>query len=213
MDQLLLDHSNNKALKHLGRGKKEDMKRLVKNSSLPSEDNCSCSTIISSSKNSLILRSPRKNFSRVIRADFFETIMFKRVRDGKGSQCQEHSNANKVLINTDHQVNEANLVRSGSSSISEPRRLSKIKKSSKNPNQELEFKARNMDKSGTYLLLTSLTVMILWGKLCAIFCNLIWLYFLPRRRHNTSRPENVRTSLWLLDKKESKEISTTTRRR
>ncbi|KAJ6704381.1 hypothetical protein OIU85_030214 [Salix viminalis] len=175
MDQLLLDHSKRWCcLKHLGRGKKEDMKRLVSNSSLLSDDNSSsCSTTISSSKNSLIRRSPKKNFSRVIKAVFFETIMLKRVRDGKGSQCQEHSNANKVLINTDHQVNEANLVRS--SSISEPRKLSRIKKNSKNPDQELEFKARNMDKSGIFLLLLSLTVMVLWGKLCANFIEVAFM--------------------------------------
>lgn len=150
----------------------------------------------------------------------FIVCQSKRVRDRKGSQCQDHSNGSKHISssspmnskrtlddtsdhhdNTDHQVNEANLVKSCSSSISEPRTMSKIKKNSKNPNQELEFKARNMDKSGIYLLLMSFTVTILWGKLCAIFCNLIWLYFLPRRRHNTSRPENVRTSLWLPEKK------------
>jgi len=154
----------------------------------------------------------------------FIVCQSKRVRDRKGSQCQDHSNGSKHISssspmnskrtlddtsdhhdNTDHQVSEANLVKSCSSSISEPRKMSKIKKNSKNPNQELEFKARNMDKSGIYLLLMSFTVTILWGKLCAIFCNLIWLYFLPRRRHNTSRPENVRTTLWLPEKKESKD--------
>lgn len=84
VDQLLLldhsivgvvDHSNNQALKILGRRKKEDVKRLVSNSSFLSDDNRRCSTIISSSKNSLILHPPKKNFSRVIKAVFFETIL------------------------------------------------------------------------------------------------------------------------------------------
>ncbi|KAH8480031.1 hypothetical protein H0E87_030306 [Populus deltoides] len=136
VDQLLLDHSkvgvvvhsNIQALKLLGRRKKEDMKRLVSNSSFLSDDNRRCSAIISSSKNSLILHHPKKNFSRIIKAVFFETILSKRVRDRKGSQCQDHSNGSKHISssspmnskrtlddtsdhhdNTDHQVNEANL--------------------------------------------------------------------------------------------------------
>jgi len=82
VDQLLLDHSkvgvvdhsNIQALKLLGRRKKEDMKRLVSNSSFLSDDNRRCSAIISSSKNSLILHPP-KNFSRIIKAVFFGTIL------------------------------------------------------------------------------------------------------------------------------------------
>jgi hypothetical protein len=85
MDQLVLnhskvgvvDHSTDKSLKHLSREKKErdHMKRLVPNSSLLSEDNDTCSAIISSSENSLILHSSKKNLSRVIKAVFFETIL------------------------------------------------------------------------------------------------------------------------------------------
>ncbi|CAK7349978.1 unnamed protein product [Dovyalis caffra] len=211
MDQLLLDHSKvglvdrskNQTLKHLGREKKEDMKRLVSNSSLLSHDKNRCSTIFSSPESSLILQSPKKNLSRVIKAVFFETIMSKRVRDGKGTLCpdsnigskrtssssssssssgsskksmddtSDHDNTN--LINT-HQANEANLVKPCSSSISEPRKLCKIKNST-NPNQEPEFQANNMEK-----------------------------------RHNTSRPGNVTRSLWLPEKKRVK-ISTTTKRK
>ena len=115
----------------------------------------------------------------------------------------DHDNTNlvnKVLIDT-HQANE---VTSCPSSISESRKLSKIK-NSRNPNEELEFKAKTMDKSGIYLFLISLTVTVLWGKLCAIFFTIIWLYFLPRRQHNTSRPQNVTRSLWLPEKEESKD--------
>ena len=187
------------------------MKRLVSNSSFLSDDNRRCSTIISSSKNSLILHPPKKNFSRVIKALFFDTILVKHTSSSSPMNSKRTlDDTSDHHDNTDHQASEA--VKSCSSSISEPRKMSKIKKNSKNPNQELEFKARNMDKSGIYLLLVSFTVTFLWGKLCAIFCNLIWLYFLPRRLHNTSRPENVRTSLWLPEKKRVK-ISTATRRR
>ncbi|KAL9342683.1 hypothetical protein Peur_066008 [Populus x canadensis] len=250
MDQLVLnhskvgvvDHSTDKSLKHLSREKKErdHMKRLVPNSSLLSEDNDTCSAIISSSENSLILHSSKKNLSRVIKAVFFETILSKRIHDRKGNLCQDsnigskppppppssspppppppsssmdskkslddtsdHDNTNlvnKVLIDT-HQANE---VTSCPSSIPESRKLSKIK-NSRNPNEELEFKAKTMDKSGIYLFLISLTVTVLWGKLCAIFFTIIWLYFLPRRQHNTSRPQNVTRSLWLPEKEESKD--------
>lgn len=244
MDQLVLnhskvgvlDHSTDKSLKHLSREKKErdHMKRLVPNSSLLSDDNDTCSAVISSSENSLILHSSKKNLSRVIKAVFFETILSKRIHDRKGNLCQDsnigskpsssssppppppsmdskkslddtsdHDNTNlvnKVLIDA-HQANEAT---SCPSSISESRKLSRIK-NSRNPDEELEFKAKTMDKSGIYLFLISLTVTVLWGKLCAIFFTIIWLYFLPRRQHNTSRSQNATRSLWLPEKEESKD--------
>ncbi|XP_011048486.1 PREDICTED: uncharacterized protein At5g23160-like [Populus euphratica] len=245
MDQLVLnhsevgvvDHSTDKSLKHLPREKKkrDHMMRLVPNSSLLSDDNDTCSAIISSSENSLILHSSKKNLSRVIKAVFFDTILAKRIHDRKGNLCQDsnigskppsssssspppppsmdskkslddtsdHDNTNlvnKVLIDT-HQANE---VTSCPSSISESRKLSKIK-NSRNPNELLEFKAKTKDKSGIYLFLVSLAVTVLWGKLCAIFFTITWLYFLPRRQHSTSRPQNVTRSLWLPEKEESKD--------
>ncbi|KAJ6763754.1 hypothetical protein OIU79_024324 [Salix purpurea] len=228
MDQLVLDrskvgvgdHSKRQAVKHLAREKKkmDHMKRLVPNSSLLSDDNYD-TEMISSSENSLVLHSSKKNLSRVIKTVFFETLLSKRVRDGKGNPCQDSNigskrsssmdskkslddktnSVNKVLIET-HQANEAT---SCSGSISESTKLSRIKNSRK-PNQELEFKAKIMDKSSIYLfLIISLTVIVLWGKLCAIFFTIIWLYFLPRKQHNPSRPRNVIRSLWLPEKEEN----------
>ncbi|KAJ6693366.1 hypothetical protein OIU85_004163 [Salix viminalis] len=177
--------------------------------------------MISSSENSLVLHSSKKNLSRVIKTVFFETLLSKRVRDGKGNPCQDsdigskHSSSmdskkclddktnsvNKVVLIETHQANDAT---SCSGSISESTKLSRIK-SSRKPNQELEFKAKIMDKSSIYLFLISLTVTVLWGKFCAIFFTIIWLYFLPRKQHNPSRPRNVIRSLWLPEKEENKD--------
>ena len=84
MDQLVLDrskvgvgdHSARQAVKHLPREKKkmDHMKRLVPNSSLLSDDNYD-TEIISSSENSLVLHSSKKNLSRVIKTVFFETLL------------------------------------------------------------------------------------------------------------------------------------------
>ncbi|KAF9670882.1 hypothetical protein SADUNF_Sadunf13G0115300 [Salix dunnii] len=231
MDQLVLDHSKvgvgdhptRQAAKHLAREKKK-RERLVPDSSLLSDDNYD-TEMISSSENSFVLHSSKKNLSRVIKTVFFETRLSKRVRDGKGNPCQDSnigskrsssmdskksladtsdhdktSTVNEVLIET-HQANE---VTSCSGSISESTKLSKIK-SSRKPDQGLEFKAKIMDKSSIYLFLISLTVTVLWGKLCAIFFTIIWLYFLPRKQHSTSRPRNVIRSLWLPEKEENKD--------
>ncbi|KAG5233486.1 hypothetical protein IMY05_013G0124600 [Salix suchowensis] len=139
MDQLVLDrskvgvgdHSKRQAVKHLAREKKkmDHMKRLVPNSSLLSDDNYD-TEMISSSENSLVLHSSKKNLSRVIKTVFFETLLSKRVRDGKGNPCQDSNigskrsssmdskkslddktnSVNKVLIET-HQANEATSCR------------------------------------------------------------------------------------------------------
>ncbi|KAJ4729925.1 Transmembrane protein [Melia azedarach] len=43
------------------------------------------------------------------------------------------------------------------------------------------------------LLLMSLAVTILWGRICAILFTSIWLYFTPQQR--TCRPENLKRSV------------------
>lgn len=59
--------------------------------------------------------------------------------------------------------------------------------------QEPATKTSSGFNSGMYLLLISLTVTVLWGRICAILFTSIWLYFLPcwsPRNHH--RPESVR---------------------
>lgn len=65
-----VDHSKKQALRYVGMEKKENMKNSA-SSSLLLDSGCSTS----SSENSVILHSPKKRFSRVIKAVLFETIM------------------------------------------------------------------------------------------------------------------------------------------
>ncbi|KAF8414014.1 hypothetical protein HHK36_002012 [Tetracentron sinense] len=44
--------------------------------------------------------------------------------------------------------------------------------------------------AGLYLLLISLSIMIFWGRICAIFCTSAWLYFVYRWNSGDGPPEN-----------------------
>ncbi|XP_030547527.1 uncharacterized protein LOC115753154 [Rhodamnia argentea] len=41
---------------------------------------------------------------------------------------------------------------------------------------------------GMSIILVTLVIMILWGRLCAILCTAVWFYFIPRLRSATERP-------------------------
>ncbi|KAL0001807.1 hypothetical protein SO802_015588 [Lithocarpus litseifolius] len=109
--------------------------------------------------------SPKRTFSRVVKAVMFGTILNKRVRDRKGP-------------------------------ISESKNSSIITKETCSKNQELEEKPEKVDmlgcssfNSGIYLLVISLIITILLGKLCAIIFTSILVYFVPRQRYD--RQEDV----------------------
>lgn len=38
------------------------------------------------------------------------------------------------------------------------------------------------------IIMVTLVIMILWGRLCAILCTAVWFYFIPRLRSATERP-------------------------
>lgn len=96
---------------------------------------------------------------------------------------------------------------SGSSSCSSPissetkkysRSFSGIpKKQDVSNHQDLAEKPKTFDKccssfySGISLLVISLVVTILWGKLCAIVFTSVFLFFVPRRHVGYGRQESV----------------------
>ncbi|KAI3419965.1 uncharacterized protein J3R85_012900 [Psidium guajava] len=41
---------------------------------------------------------------------------------------------------------------------------------------------------GMSIIMVTLVIMILWGRLCAILCTAVWFYFIPRLRSATERP-------------------------
>ncbi|KAF8409383.1 hypothetical protein HHK36_005458 [Tetracentron sinense] len=60
--------------------------------------------------------------------------------------------------------------------------------------QELGQKPKKMVAgyySGLYLLLISLSVMVFWGRVCAVLCTATWLYFVSRWDSGDEQPENV----------------------
>lgn len=40
---------------------------------------------------------------------------------------------------------------------------------------------------GAAVIMVTLVVMVIWGKMCAILCTAAWLYFIPRYRENLDR--------------------------
>lgn len=40
---------------------------------------------------------------------------------------------------------------------------------------------------GAVIIMVTLVVMVIWGKICAILCTAAWFYFVPRYRANLDR--------------------------
>ncbi|XP_050245978.1 uncharacterized protein LOC126693979 [Quercus robur] len=155
--------------------------------------------------------SPKPTFSRVVKAVMFGTILNKRVRDRK--RCHQDSYQSKRGLSMNYDRNRASVdnTNSGlshsssyassdssscSGSISESKNSSIITNETCSKNQELEEKPEKVDmldcssfNSGIYLLVISLIITILLGKLCAIIFTSILVYFVPRQRYD--RQEDV----------------------
>nr|XP_023889532.1 uncharacterized protein LOC112001590 [Quercus suber] len=150
--------------------------------------------------------SPKRTFSRVVKAVMFGTILNKRVRDRKG--CHQDSYQSKRGLSMNYERNRASVDNTNSAlshsssyassdssscsgSISESKNSSVIIKETCSKNQELEEKPEKVDmlgcssfNSGIYLLLISLIITILLGKLCAIIFTSILVYFVPCQRYD-----------------------------
>lgn len=135
----------------------------------------------------------------------------KRVRDRK--VCHQDSYQSKRGLSMNYERNRASEDKTNfglshsssyassdssscSGSISESKNSSIITKETCSKNQELEEKPEKVDmldcssfNSGIYLLVISLIITILLGKLCAIIFTSILVYFVPRQRYD--RQEDV----------------------
>lgn len=177
---------------------------LTKTMSLDRE----CSMITSQSSKRPRSRHNR-TFSRAIRAVGFETILAKKVREGKtfpqdsfGSKRTYSMNREKSLslgtdelMTTPSETNGSQQVKVNSSSNPNSTKQSMknqegsaVTKSKKNEMGSCDF------NSGMYLLLLSLGITVFWGRVFAILFTSIWLYFFSWRcaTINHRRPENVR---------------------
>ncbi|KAK9266355.1 hypothetical protein L1049_023788 [Liquidambar formosana] len=139
----------------------------------------------------------KRGFSRVVKAILFQTSLSKRARDrkvrqdscgSKSSNLSTESNTNSIAFSSAASSSSSSCPISESNSF----RSDCISQKQSVDNQ---LKKTFMDWSsfnfGLYLLLITLTVTILWGKLCAILFTSMWLYFLPRRHVGKRRSENL----------------------
>ncbi|KAJ7948231.1 putative Transmembrane protein [Quillaja saponaria] len=159
-------------------------------------------------EDSTISEPPKRTLSRFIKAVVFETILKKTVRDKKryrqdsfGSRGSSYSsNTERSSMDIDTQEIKHGSSSSCSSSVSESNKVSRCLSDEGKQNQsnlqDPAVKQRKIDRgcSGIYLLLISLTIRVLCGKLSGVFLTSIWLYifssrgykvklFLARRHH------------------------------
>ncbi|KAJ7981374.1 putative Transmembrane protein [Quillaja saponaria] len=161
---------------------------------------------------------PKRTLSRLLKAVVFGTILNKRVRD-KEHYCQDSygSKRSSYSTNTQRSSRETNIeeIKPGlplsssssfrstsslnfSSSALEPNRSSRSisdkEKQNEDNHQDPDVKQRNKDRgvSGMYLLLISLAITVLLGKIFGIFFTSIWMYFFHCRNTRLSyyRQEN-----------------------
>ncbi|KAJ4847889.1 hypothetical protein Tsubulata_011620, partial [Turnera subulata] len=200
MEQLVLESKGGGVGRSL---KKMEMKRSL---STPCLSHNSCSSTSTSPQNLLGLHrdhSPKRTFSRVMKAVLFETVLSKRVRDRK-ALCQDSKHSasptkdddqKKGIISPIHaQEIESNSMRLSSPSLSSsgpsPNNLRKALSYQELRGMMMKPTPKNKaDRSGLYMFLICLTLTIFGGKLCAILLTSFCLYFLPHRReknHNIS---------------------------
>ncbi|XP_050384068.1 uncharacterized protein LOC126800704 [Argentina anserina] len=160
-----------------------------------------CSMI--SSQCSKVPRSRHnRTFSRVIKAVVFETILAKKVRDGRAFRQDSFGSKRRgsslslesdELMTTPSETN-ARQVRVSSSSNPDSAKQSpknqedSVRKLKKNEKGSCEL------HSGIYLLLISLGITVFWGRVLAILFTSIWLYFISWRcaTSNLRQSENMR---------------------
>ncbi|KAF3443811.1 hypothetical protein FNV43_RR13501 [Rhamnella rubrinervis] len=177
-------------------------------------------------QNSTTLPHQKRNFSRVIKALFFEAILAKRARDRRGNRQDSSrssssnrslsrssderslnlspstSNVQELKTNLEHLHSSSTSTSSSSNSIPESKissrnlSVSVRQKQRNSQNQDPAVKCCSGFNYGMYLLLISLTVTVLWGRLFGIVFTSIWLYFLPCwYESNNRRPESERKCL------------------
>lgn len=145
-----------------------------------------------SEKSSKIVQHAGKRiFSRVVKAVFFETILPKRVSDRKGISkkrtCLDLGrSADEPMILAPAKVRTGT---SSSSSSSTPKSVDSLKSLSESVKQKEGHKSTHGEEhtekphlsinTGLLLILISLAVTVLWGRLSAIAFTSIWFCFLP----------------------------------
>ncbi|PRQ52957.1 hypothetical protein RchiOBHm_Chr2g0161211 [Rosa chinensis] len=175
---------------------------LTKTMSLDRE----CSMI--SSQSSKMPRSRHnRTFSRVIKAVVFETILAKKVRDGRvvrqdsfGSKRSYSMNRRKSLsLETNELMITPAETNSHEVKVNSSSNPDSAKHSTKNQEDSVTKPKKNEKgscelNSGMYLLLISLGITVFWGRVFAILFTSLWLYFFTWSCPTSyrRRPENVR---------------------
>ncbi|KAG2717165.1 hypothetical protein I3760_03G160600 [Carya illinoinensis] len=158
----------------------------------------------------------KRTFSRVLRAVMFEAISTMKARNRKSNSqdsCQSslslsvrsHDSSDDKSVNpasvdadTDPEVRtDSGLSHSSSSGSSSCSESISEKKNSPRSLSGFEKKPEKVKMccsgvhSGICLLVLSLMITILWGRLCAIVFTSIWVYSVPRRHVGFGREERV----------------------
>ncbi|KAI4322601.1 hypothetical protein L6164_022278 [Bauhinia variegata] len=169
------------------------------------------------SENSIANSSPKRTLSRVIKAVVFEKIMNRRAsqkdgyfRDSFGSKRSYSTNTetsstgdeksilSQASMDTNMQETKTCLPSSssssfgsGSSCLSQETESGNISKWKESSYQALIKKQKNWDCTGIHLLVISLIITVLWGKIFGIILTSIWLCLQPRSAAGHRLPQEV----------------------
>ncbi|KAF5481171.1 hypothetical protein F2P56_001844 [Juglans regia] len=146
----------------------------------------------------------KRTFSRVLRDVMFEAISTKKAHDRKSfsqDSCQSsrrlsvrsHDSSDDKSVNpvsvdtdTDQEVRTNSGLSHSSSPVNSPRSLSGFEKKP----EKVKMCCSSLH-SGICLLVISLMITILWGRLCAIVFTSIWVYSVPRQHVGFGSEERV----------------------
>ncbi|XP_059452155.1 uncharacterized protein At5g23160-like [Corylus avellana] len=184
-----------------------------------------CISVVGNKEETKKMLTPKRNLSRVIKAVMFETLLSKRLRDRKQSLSvkpershdlfdEKSVNRASVDTNIDQEITTSSGLSHSSSfrssSVNSTGSLPDTTKQDCSINPQVQAVVEKPKKvemgcsgfnSGIHLLVISLIITILWGRLCAILFASICAYFVPRRHAGCGRQESVIK----LEKTESRE--------
>uniref|UniRef100_A0A7N0UZD8 Uncharacterized protein n=1 Tax=Kalanchoe fedtschenkoi TaxID=63787 RepID=A0A7N0UZD8_KALFE len=134
----------------------------------------------------------RHRISRVIRAVFFETSLARRIRSRKlrrqPSRWEIREPSEEGSLDVHHRNSSETEKTEVSCSTESTRTICLLAEEDERDEYEVQ-KHEDSSKCGACFFPAGLAVLILWGKVCAIFFTSTWLLFItPRSRHPDSSP-------------------------
>ncbi|KAI4334046.1 hypothetical protein L6164_018784 [Bauhinia variegata] len=143
------------------------------------------------SENSIANPPPKRTLSRVIKAVIFEMILNRRANQKNRYLGNSYGTKRSYSTNTETSSTGSTCLSEATESRNLPKSYATGAKRTESSYQAPIEKQKNWDCTGIYLLVISLAVTILWGKILGIIITSIWLCFQSRPAASYRRPQEV----------------------